>query len=94
MRILDGITPYYAYTAFLSIDAKYTKNEILKLEEVISRSQHFSFLYAKNILKGPFPRGHEVLFKDSIFKNKYLTFLRSINYNINEIGEWLIWEIR
>jgi len=88
---LDGMTPYYAYKSFLSTNANYTKSEILKLEKVISNSKHFSFLYAKNILKGPFHHGHAILFNDSIFKNKYLTFLRSINYNINEIGEWLIW---
>jgi len=87
---LDGMTPYYAYTAFLSTNANYNKSEIQKLEGIISQSQHFSFLYSKFILKGPFVKGHPVLFRDSIFKNKYLTFLRSINYNINEIGEWLI----
>jgi hypothetical protein len=87
---LNGMTPYHAYITFVHTDCNYTKSEILKLEGIISQSQLFSFLYSKCILKGPFHRGHPVLFRDSIFKNRYITFLKSINYNINEIGEWLI----
>jgi len=69
------------------------KGRFEKGEEEISCNLHYSYHYAVNVLKGPFYLCHPYIF-DSKYKDKYINFLKSINYNLSEIsdqyGEWLI----
>lgn len=58
-------------------------------EEVISKNPSWSFSYAYEIIKGPFEKCHHIIFNSS-WKNVYINFLKSKNYDINKIGEWLI----
>jgi len=46
-------------------------------------------MYARYVLKGPFHLGHHVIF-NSEYRNEYVSFLKSINYNLSEISELLI----
>jgi hypothetical protein len=43
----------------------------------------------QDIIKDPFHLGHPIIF-NSGYRNEYLNFLKFINYDLNEIGEWLI----
>ena len=69
------------------------KGRFEKGEEEISCNLHYSYHYAVNILKGPFYLCHPYIF-ESKYKEPYISFLKSIGYDIKEIydqyGEWLI----
>jgi len=58
-------------------------------EKSIATDPDFSYRYARDVIKGPFPLCHSIIFK-SFYKKDYIDFLKSINYDLNEIGEWLI----
>jgi len=58
-------------------------------EKVISTDSFYSYMYAKYVLNGPFHLGHHIIF-NSEYKYDYIDFLKSINYDLKEIGEWLI----
>jgi len=58
-------------------------------EKIIATELYWSYYYACNVVKGPFNLCHPVIF-NSIWKNKYIRFLKSINCDLTEIGEWLI----
>ena len=60
-----------------------------KGEKSISNVAFYSYWYAHDILNGPFSLGHPTIF-NSNFKDDYVKFLKSINYDLSEIGEWLI----
>jgi hypothetical protein len=72
---------------------EYAKNVLqepfLEGEKVISIDSFYSYMYAKYVLNGPFHLGHHIIF-NSEYKYDYLDFLKSINYDLKEIGEWLI----
>lgn len=58
-------------------------------EKSISTDSKYSFWYARDIIKGPFHLCHSTIF-NSEYKDAYIDFLKSINCDLNEIGEWLI----
>ena len=58
-------------------------------EETISKDPEYSYWYARNVIKGPFEKSHHIIF-NSHHKNDYINFLKSINYDLNKISEWLI----
>ena len=58
-------------------------------EKAISTHSYFSYRYARFILRNVFPLCHPIVFS-SPFKDDYIDFLKSINYDFNEISEWLI----
>ena len=58
-------------------------------EEAISKDPEYSYWYARNVIKGPFEKSHHIIF-NSHHKNDYIDFLKSINYDLNKISEWLI----
>ena len=58
-------------------------------EKIISTDPGTSLHYAKFVIKKPFHLGHSTIF-NSYFKNDYIDFLKSINYDMIEISEWLI----
>ena len=58
-------------------------------EKMISSDPFHSYMYAKYVLNGPFHLSHHIIF-NSFYKKDYIDFLKSINYNTSEIGEWLI----
>jgi hypothetical protein len=58
-------------------------------EKSISTDSKYSLLYAHHVLKGPFLLGQHIIF-NSEYKDVYVNFLKSINYDLNEISEWLI----
>jgi hypothetical protein len=60
-----------------------------KGEKSISNVAFYSYWYAHDVINGPFPLGHPVIF-NSYFKIDYIKFLKSINCDLSEIGEWLI----
>ena len=77
--------PYYSYCYALHIiDAPFKKGEC-----VISKYSGWSYFYARDVIKGPFQKCHHIIF-NSEYKDKYIRFLKSINYDLNKISEWLI----
>ena len=52
---------------------KYKKNkeELKKRETYIAKDAFFAYLYAKNVLKGPFPAGEEAIAKDYAYAYYY-----------------------
>ena len=50
---------------------KKNKEELKKREKYIAKSAQYSYYYAKNILKGPFPLGEEAIAKDTVYANEY-----------------------
>jgi hypothetical protein len=65
------------------------RGRFLEGEEIISSDSFHSFMYAKYVLNGPFHLGHSIIF-NSFYKKDYIDFLKSINYDLSEISEWLI----
>jgi lambda repressor-like predicted transcriptional regulator len=59
-----------------------------KGEKIISTVAFYSYHYSY-LINESFPLGHTVIF-NSYFKNDYINFLKSINYDLSEISEWLI----
>jgi hypothetical protein len=57
-----------------------------KGENTISKHPEWSCYYAIDVIKEPFEKCHNLIFKSN-FKNKYIDFLKSINY---DYCEWLI----
>ena len=58
-------------------------------EKIIAKDIYYSFFYAQHVIKGPFHLCHPIIFNSS-YKKDYILFLKSINYDLNEISEWLI----
>ena len=44
--------------------------------------------YESNKIKGPFKKSHSVIF-NSEYKDEYVDFLKSINYDLNKIKDYL-----
>jgi hypothetical protein len=65
------------------------KGPFEKGEDAISKKPSLSYSYASNIIKGPFEKCHPFIL-NSDYKNDYIDFLKSINYDLNKISEWLI----
>lgn len=72
---------------------EYARNIIKGLfkkgEDAIIRKPSLSYKYAINIIQGPFEKCHPVILNSS-FKYNYMEFLKSINYDMSEISEWLL----
>ena len=77
--------PFYSY--------RYARNIIngrfIEGEKIISTDPFYSYYYARCVIKDSFHLGHTVIF-NSYFKDDYIQFLKLINYDLSEIGEWLI----
>jgi len=58
-------------------------------EKNIVNDPEWSYLYARDVIEGLFHLGHPVIF-NSGYRNEYINFLKSINYDLNKISEWLI----
>lgn len=58
-------------------------------EKTISADAHYSYWYATRAIKAPFSLGHYTIF-NSEYKNDYIKFLYSINYDLNKINELII----
>jgi hypothetical protein len=58
-------------------------------EKIIATHPEHSYSYVHNVIKGPFPLAHPIIF-NSKWKYNYVNFLKSINYDLNEISEWLL----
>ena len=82
-RVFD-MTPKDAYEKCRKKDKR-----ILELEKIISTDSYYSYRYAYIIIGGPFEKCHSIIF-NSDYKNDYIIFLKSINYDLNKISEWLI----
>lgn len=83
----NSMSPLEAYDECLL-----NNKRIEELEEVIAESDMCSYWYAIHIIKGPFYLAHPTFFNsiNDYYKNKYLSFLKEINYDIKQIGEWFI----
>jgi hypothetical protein len=78
------MTPHEAYRK-----CKNENERAEELEKIIASDVIVSLHYIANVIKKPFPLCHPVIF-NSTWKDDYLKFLKSINYDLNEIEEWLI----
>ena len=58
-------------------------------EEMISTSGFHSYMYAKYVLNSAFTLCHSIIF-NSEYKEEYIDFLKSINYDLSETSEWLL----
>ena len=58
-------------------------------EKSIATDSEWSYLYARDVLKGNFELCHHIIF-NSKYKDEYVNFLKSINYDLNKISEWMI----
>jgi hypothetical protein len=65
------------------------KGQWLKGEDSISKNFEFSYWYATIVINEPFKKCHPYIF-NSVYSERYINFLKSTNYDINKIGEWLI----
>ena len=79
-------TDYYLsyYYAFNIINGRWEQGE-----KNIATDPAWSYCYARDVLKNAFYLCHSNIFNSS-YKKPYINFLKSINYDLNEIGEWLI----
>ena len=85
---LEGIIvidPEYSYRYACYI----IKGRWEESERSIATDSQYSYLYAFYVLNGPFHLCHHIIF-NSRWSDEYLNFLKSINYDLNEISEWLI----
>ena len=77
--------PYWSY--------RYARNIIqgsfLEGEKIIATDGDWSYHYARFVVKNAFPLCHSIIFNCEYRKN-YINFLKSINYDLKEIEEWLI----
>jgi hypothetical protein len=58
-------------------------------EKKISEDAEISYFYARDVVKNVFPISHGTIFYCD-WKEKYLLFLNSINFDFENIKEWLI----
>jgi hypothetical protein len=58
-------------------------------EKIIATDLESSYWYARHVLKSTFELCHPIIF-NSEYRDRYVNFLKSINYDLNKIGEWLI----
>jgi hypothetical protein len=65
------------------------KGKFIEGEKSISTDAKNSFYYSRYVLKGPFQLCHHNIF-NSKYRDEYINFLKSINYDLREIEEWLI----
>ena len=75
---------HYSYKYSILLDAPFHIGE-----NAISQSSLYSFLYAKYVLKDQFPIANKIIL-NSHFKDDYISFLKSINFDLTIISEWLI----
>ena len=64
---------------------KYKKNkeELKKRETYIAKDAYSSFLYARDILQGPFPAGEEAIAKDARFASLYAKGVLKKDFYLN-----------
>lgn len=77
--------PYYSYCYARDV----IKGRWEESEQIIANDSEWSYVYAYEVIKGPFYLCHPIIF-NSEYKDGYINFLKSINYDLNEISEWLI----
>ena len=78
------MTPHEAYRK-----CKNENERTEELEKIIASNAIVSLHYIASVIKKPFPLCHPVIF-NSKWRDKYIDFLKLINYDLSEIGEWLI----
>jgi hypothetical protein len=81
----------------ISTDSQYSYYYVLYIiqkpwkqgEKTISKHPRWSYFYANYIIQGPFDKCHPIIF-NSYYKDEYIKFLTTTNYDLNKISEWLI----
>jgi hypothetical protein len=58
-------------------------------EKTIATDSYWSYYYACYVIDSPFQLCHPIIF-NSEYRKEYIEFLKSINYDLSEIGEWLL----
>jgi hypothetical protein len=58
-------------------------------EKAIASDLDYAYKYARYVIKDTFPLCHDRIF-NSEYKDLYIEFLKSINYDLSKISEWLI----
>jgi len=80
-----SIDPYYSFLYACHI----IKGRFEKGERSIANNAEYSYNYARYLIEKEFPLCHYVIF-NSEYRYRYVNFLKSINYDLTEISEWLI----
>ena len=80
-----SIDPYYSFLYACHI----IKGRFERGERSIANNAEYSYNYARYLIEKEFPLCHHFIF-NSKWRDKYIYFLKSINYDLNEISEWLI----
>jgi len=80
-----AIDPYFSYRYACDV----IKCRWEKGEQIIATNSYYSYWYARYVIKDPFHLCHHIIF-NSEWRDEYIGFLKSINCDLNEIGEWLI----
>lgn len=77
--------PYYSYHyASDIINSRFELGE-----KSIGVHPYYSYRYARDVINGAFEKCHPVIF-NSVWRNNYLDLLKSINYDMTQISEWLL----
>jgi hypothetical protein len=82
---LIATDPNYSYLYAVNI----IKEPWEKGEKSISKDPYCSYLYTLYVIKRPFEKSHPLIF-NSEYKDEYLNFLKSFNYDMNKISEWML----
>lgn len=87
LESIIAIDSYYSYCYARDV----IKGRWEECEKTIANDSEWSYVYAYEVIKGPFYLCHPIIF-NSEYKDGYINFLKSINYDFNEISEceWLI----
>ena len=83
-RIISTDSQYSYFYTFNIIKGSWEEGE-----DIISKHPYWSYKYARDIIRKPFEKCHYIIF-DSSSRNFYIKFLKSINYDLDNISEWLI----
>jgi hypothetical protein len=76
---------YYSYCYARDV----IKGRFEECEKSIANDSELSYWYACHVINGPFYLCHHKIFNSS-FKDGYIDFLKCLNYDLNEISEWLL----
>ena len=87
VAIVNKTDALYMYRIFSNLTENHSRDP--NLEAILAKDYHYSVKYAKTYLKDAFPQAHPVIF-DSPLREEYIEFLKKINYNMDNVSEWLV----
>jgi hypothetical protein len=85
--IVNKTDALYMYRIFSNLIENHSRDP--NLEIILAKDYQYSMKYAKTYLKDAFPQAHPVIF-DSPLREEYIEFLKKINYDMDNVSEWLV----